>query len=85
MAPPRGLTIAASIVALAMLLPLAYLVVRGLGAGDEGARFIFSERGLVLLWQTLVLASVVTVLCALLGVPLAWLTTRTDLPWRRFW
>lgn len=85
MAPPRGLTVAASIVALAMLLPLVYLVVRGLGAGDEGARFIFSERGLLLLWQTLVLAVVVTVLCALLGVPLAWLTTRTDLPWRRFW
>ena len=68
-----------------MLLPLVYLVLRALGAGEEGLRFLLSGRTLVLLWQTVMLAVAVTALTALLGVPLAWLTTRTDLPWQRFW
>jgi iron(III) transport system permease protein len=82
---PLGLTVAATLVALAMLLPLAYLVLRALGAGEEGLRFVLSGRTLVLLRQTLFLAVAVTALTALLGVPLAWLTARTDLPWARFW
>jgi iron(III) transport system permease protein len=82
---PRGLTIASTAVALAMILPLVYLVLRALGAGEEGLRFLLTGRTLVLLWQTLILALVVTVLTVFLGVPLAWLTTRTDLPWQRFW
>jgi iron(III) transport system permease protein len=32
-----------------------------------------------------VLVVAVTATAVALGVPLAWLTTRTDLPWRRFW
>jgi iron(III) transport system permease protein len=68
-----------------MLLPLAYLVLRAFGAGEEGVRFLFSGRTVVLLWQTIVLATTVTALTALLGVPLAWLTARTDLPGRGLW
>jgi iron(III) transport system permease protein len=82
---PLGLTLAGTGVALAMLLPLVYLVLRAAGAGEEGLRFLLSGRTLVLLWQTVVLAAAVTSLTALLGVPLAWLTARTDLPGRRLW
>jgi iron(III) transport system permease protein len=82
---PGGLTLAAAAVALAMVLPLAYLVLRAAGAGEAGLRFVLSARTLVQLWQTLLLALVVTALTALLGVPLAWLTSRTDLPGQRLW
>jgi iron(III) transport system permease protein len=82
---PRGLTIAGTAVAMVMVLPLMYLLLRAVGASDEALRFVLSGRSLVLVWQTLILALSVTLLTALLGVPLAWLTTRTDLPWQRFW
>ncbi len=82
---PLGLAIPAAIVALAMLLPVAYLVVRATGAGQEALRLIVSPRTAQLLLQTMTLAGTVTVAAALVGVPAAWLTTRTDLPFRRAW
>lgn len=72
-------------VALAMLLPLAYLVIRAAGAGEEALQFVASPRTLQLLWQTVILAITVTCASAIIGVPLAWLTTRTDLPLQRMW
>jgi iron(III) transport system permease protein len=68
-----------------MLLPLAYLVLRATGAGQEALRLALSPRTAQLFFHTLILAGTVTVASALLGVPLAWLTTRTDLPLRRIW
>lgn len=68
-----------------MLLPVVYLLVRASGAGEEALRFVVSTRTLQLLWQTVLLAVTVTAASVFLGVPLAWLTTRTDLPWSRLW
>ena len=82
---PLGLALPAAIVAVAMLLPLAYLLIRGVGSGQEGLSFLASPRIGQLLWQTLALAVSVTLLAGLLGVPLAWLVTRTDLPFPRVW
>lgn len=82
---PLALAAAALIVALAMLLPVAYLLLRAASAGEEALQIALSARTAQLFLQTLVLAATVTVGAALLGVPLAWLTTRTDLPLRRFW
>ena len=46
---------------------------------------MFRVRTLEILVRTLFLVAGVTGASILLAVPLAWLTVRTDLPWRRFW
>ncbi|MAG36946.1 MAG: iron ABC transporter permease [Dehalococcoidia bacterium] len=68
-----------------MLLPPSYLVLRTLGAGGEAWSLVARPRTVQLLAQTAGLAAAVTAASALIAVPLAWLTTRTDLPLRRFW
>lgn len=68
-----------------MLLPLVYLVVRAAGAGEAAWEGLWRLRTLQTLGRTVALAATVTVTSALLAVPLAWLTTRTDLPLRRVW
>jgi iron(III) transport system permease protein len=73
------------LVAGVMLLPVAYLLLRALGAGGEAVSIVLSAQTAQLLWQTAGLAAAVTTAAAALGVPLAWLTTRTDLPFRRAW
>lgn len=70
----------------AMLLPFVYLVVR---AAETGSATFFSlitrpRTGKVLL-NTVGLAAAVAAGSVALGVPLAWLTTRTDLPGRKTW
>ena len=75
----------AALVGLAMLLPLAYLFVRSAGASQEAWDLLFRLRTLQILGRTVVLVALVTGISAGLAVPLAWLTARTDLPFRRFW
>ena len=82
---PLGLGLPAALVAIAMLLPIAYLILRALSAGQDAARIVLSAHTAQLLWQTAALAGTVTIASAALGVPLAWLTTRTNLPFRRAW
>ncbi len=76
----------AVVVAAAALVPLIYLVIRGFenGAG-EVADILFRARTFWLVVRSLVLAGTVTALCVVVGVGLAVLVTRTDLPGRRFW
>jgi iron(III) transport system permease protein len=68
-----------------MVVPLAYLVIRSTGGDGSWFEEIFRERTFVLLRNTITLTFAVTAASVLLSLPLAWLTTRTDLPWRRFW
>ena len=68
-----------------MLLPIVYLVGRAAGAGETAWEALLRFRTLQTLWRTVALAATVTLTSALLAVPLAWLTTRTDLPLRRLW
>jgi iron(III) transport system permease protein len=70
--------------ALVCLLPIGYLVVRTVEAGPERvAEILLRERTLALVVRSLALAGTVTVLCLVIGVGLALLATRTDLPGRR--
>ncbi|MBK8049239.1 MAG: iron ABC transporter permease [Anaerolineales bacterium] len=83
---PRLLVGIASMVGLAMLLPLAYLVLRTLELGPaQIVETIFSARMLQVTWNSVLLAALVTMISLLISVPLAWLTVRTDLPWRGMW
>ena len=52
---------------------------------DEFADVVLRTRTFELLIRTAGLAMAVTVAAIVIAVPLAWFTTRSDLPWRRFW
>ena len=72
-------------VALLVLLPLLYLLMRAAGAEATGWQNLFRWRTVQTLSNTLGLAAAVTGLSTLIAVPIAWLTVRTDLPFRRLW
>lgn len=66
-------------------IPLLYLVIRALGVGDDALRILVRSRTIELLLTSLVVCLGTSAGAILLGVPLAWLTLRTDLPGRRVW
>lgn len=82
--PSLSQSFAVVIVAL-VLLPLAYLIIRAVGAGQSGLDYLLSERMFAVVLNSLLLAGAVTLSSAVIGVLFAWLTTRTDLPYRRVW
>jgi iron(III) transport system permease protein len=83
--PPAVLLLVAAAIVGLVALPLAYLVLR-VAEGGEQAWDVLLSRGLVeLIVETGVLVVAVTATAVAVGVPLAWLTTGTDLPWRRVW
>jgi len=72
------------IVALLLLSPV-YLTIRTLGAGTELGSVLFRIEILEILGRTLLLVASVSLASVALALPLAWLTTRSDLPFRRLW
>ncbi len=84
--PAPIMTTVATLVALAMLLPASYLLLRTAGLGIERvAEIVFEPRTLEVVWNSTLLALLVTLFSLLLSLPLAWLTVRSDLPGQRFW
>ncbi len=83
--PPIALWLSAALIAIAVLLPLGYLVLRATGAGTELWSLLFRTRTLEIMGRTMALVVAVTVVSLALSLPLAWLTQRTDLPLRRLW
>ena len=74
------------LIALVMLLPLAYLVYRAAGVGwAQGIDLLFRMRTVRVMWNSLILVCGVTTLSLALALPFAWLTERTDLPGGRIW
>ena len=76
---------ASALVALMLMLPVVYLFVRASETGDAIWDILFSLRTARVLLRTVYLATSVTLGSALLAVPIAWLTVRSDLPMRRLW
>jgi iron(III) transport system permease protein len=73
-------------VALLLLAPLVFLVLQARQAGwGEVRQLLFRQLTLELLRNTVELAVLVTVACAIIGVGAAFLVERTDLPLRRAW
>ncbi len=72
------------VVAIVLLVP-TYLVVRATGAGAATLQTLTSARTWSVMGNTLLLTGAVVTSTALLSLPLAWLTTMTDLPGRRVW
>ena len=83
--PPLAVWLPALLVGLAMLLPLAYLVLRSVGASQEAWELLFRSSTAHILGRSLLLVATVTACSVAIAVPLAWLTVRTDLPYRRLW
>lgn len=84
-AAPAWLLAAGAAIALLGLLPVAYLVALTVGGGESAAQLVLRERTLAVLGRTVALAATVTAAAVAIGVPIAWLTTRSDLPGRRVW
>lgn len=68
-----------------MLVPFVYLALRTADAWQQVQPLVFRARTAEILWNTIRLAIAVAASTSAIAVPLAWLTTRTDLPGRRFW
>lgn len=67
------------------LAPVVHLLMRAFADGPERVfSLVFRPRTLELVWRSGALAVTVTVACLILGLAAAWLTTRTDLPGRRW-
>jgi iron(III) transport system permease protein len=84
LAPP-WLVAAALLVGLLGILPIGYLAALAASSDQSALELALRERTLGVLARSLLLAGVVTAASVAVGVPIAWLTTRSDLPGRRWW
>ena len=83
--PPATVWLPALLIGALLLLAPLYLAVRTLGAGADAVDLIFRTRTLWVVLRTLILMVTVMVAGIAIATPLAWLTVRTNLPWRTFW
>src|SRR6476659_7111303 len=82
--PPLALLALATVVAAATLLPVISVGRQAIEVPRvEVIRLLWRPRVGTLLTNTLELAVVVTIFCAVIGVVTGWLIERTDLPGRR--
>ncbi|CAN5882702.1 iron ABC transporter permease [soil metagenome] len=79
------LRLSAALVALAAVLPIGYLLIRGFASGPALWEQLARIETLLILGRTAALVVGVGLGSMVLALPLAILTTQTDLPWRRFW
>jgi iron(III) transport system permease protein len=74
------------LVVAALALPLAFLLIESSDAGTGGVwHLIWRRLTAQLLWNTVRLTVVVTILCAVIGTLAAYGVERTDLPGRHLW
>jgi iron(III) transport system permease protein len=83
--PPLWLLLPAGLVVVFELLPLLYLAMRTFEDGGSAWRLLVRARTLEVILNSVMLAGAVAVATVVIGMPLAWLTSRTDLPGREFW
>ncbi|HXQ18800.1 MAG TPA: iron ABC transporter permease [Acidimicrobiales bacterium] len=82
--PPGLLFGLAAGVAVLLAVPLVFLLVQAAESGWAALRpLLFRQLTAQLLWNTVRLTVVVTLLCAVVGTLAAWVVERTDLPGRR--
>jgi iron(III) transport system permease protein len=84
--PPLFLVLMAAVVAAASVLPPGYLLIRAAGAGSAKVlNILLRPRTIEVFFASAGLALAVTLAAVVIGVLLAWLTVRTDLPGRQVW
>jgi iron(III) transport system permease protein len=83
---PRILLALSLAVTVVLVLPICFLLIETQGVGASTIlHIVFRSLTATLLWNTVRLTAVVTVLCAVIGTTAAWFVERTDLPGRRVW
>jgi iron(III) transport system permease protein len=82
--PPLFVWVPTAAISLVMLLPLTYLVVRTASAGTGAWGLIFNASTAAILARSIILVTLVTLVSVVIGVSIAWLTTRADIPLRRW-
>ncbi|HEY4779691.1 MAG TPA: iron ABC transporter permease [Solirubrobacterales bacterium] len=83
---PVALLVVSAVVALLVLAPVGFLLDQTFSTSwDEVQRLLFRPFVGTLLVNTTALVAAGTVACAVLGIAVAWLVERTDLPGRRAW
>ena len=80
---PLPLAGMAGLVALFVAIPMVYILVRAAGADAEAWQRLLQARIWKLLANTLLLVAAVTAGALIIGVSMAWLTERSDLPGRK--
>ena len=83
--PPAALALVALAVCVVVCLPLAYLVVRAAGGGADAWEVLGRPGTIEVVLKTIGLVATVTLAAVAIGVPAAWLVTRTDLPAAPVW
>ena len=84
--PPRPLVIAAAVSVVVMAVPLAYLLLRVIGAGwDSIVETLVRPRTVETAATSITLVVLVVGLALILAIPTAVLIARTDVPGSRFW
>jgi iron(III) transport system permease protein len=84
--PPWILLGSSLVIAAVLLTPFLFLVIQSHGVGLGTVwHLVWRPLTATLLWNTVSLTVVVTVLCAAIGTLTAWCVERTDLPGRRVW
>lgn len=83
--PPLLLVAISVAITLLLLLPVVYLLLRASQVGPRAWEMAFTPRTLRVLGNSVLLVLLVTIFSAAIGVPLAWLTARSDLPGRKMW
>src|SRR5688500_14764304 len=75
----------ALMVAIVVVLPLVYRVIRATSAGQGAITYLFDPRTLMVIGNSIALTAAVVTASTIIGVIFAWLVTRTKLPLRRMW
>ena len=84
-APPAWLVTAGVVVAALGLLPIGYLVVLAASGDASAVDLVLRDRTIGVFGRSALLAVTVTAASVAIGVPVAYLSARTDLPGRRWW
>lgn len=80
------LKILAGSIAIAMALPLLYLLIRASGVGwGKAIDLLARPQTLQIISNSVILAILVTTIAFVISLPLAWLTVNSDLPGQRWW
>jgi iron(III) transport system permease protein len=82
---PLGLTLLSAAIAAAVLFPLVWVFVAAFDTGPGAIEALTRPSAVETLVNSLLLVGVVTACSILVGVPLAYLVVRTDLPFPRLW
>lgn len=80
---PVWVVIAAGSVVIAAMLPVVYLFIRGIDGGETTWDFLTRPQSMKVIWRTVTVIFTVTMFSLIVAVPAAWLTMRTNMPFRK--